>query len=64
MNCGSHVRFGGGKADGTRETRKMVLLSTEVRTLELRKKNHYTVMIDDSVVMEINKTQHWLKIEH
>jgi hypothetical protein len=58
MSWGSHVCFEGGKADGTRETSRTVLILIEVRTLELRKKNHYTVMIDDSVVMEINKNQH------
>lgn len=58
MNWRSQVCFGGGKTDGTHETRRTVLLWTSVRNLELRKKNHYTVMIDDSVVMEIYKYQH------
>jgi hypothetical protein len=58
MNWGSHACSVGGKTNGTHETRRTVLLWTVVRTLELRKKNHYTVMIDDSVVMELNKNQH------
>jgi len=58
MNWKSQVCFGGGEADGNRETRRTVFLWTEVRTLELLKKKHYTVMTDDSVVMEIYKYQH------
>lgn len=63
MNWRRWVCFGGRKTDGTRETRRTLLLWTEVRTPELRKKNHYTVLIDDSVVMEITKNQHSTKIK-
>jgi hypothetical protein len=58
MNWGRYVCFGVRKTDENRETRRAAVLCPDIRPPELQNMNHCTVMINDSVVKEINKNKH------